>query len=52
MHRGYEYNLGYNDGYKTAQMQSEEVRRLLTGWRPFAYVCAGFLIGFVVRGFW
>jgi hypothetical protein len=52
MHRGYEYNRGYADGYKTAQMQSEEVRRLLAGWRPFAYMCVGFLAGFVAQVYW
>jgi len=46
------HNEGYELGYKTAQLQSEIVRRSLAGWRPFAYVCAGVLIGFVLRGFW
>ena len=46
------HNEGYELGYKTAQLQSEMVRKSLTGWRPFAYVCAGFLIGFVMRGLW
>jgi hypothetical protein len=43
---------GYALGYQTAQLQAEHVRQLLTGWRPFAYVCAGFLVGFVLRGYW
>ncbi len=47
-----EYNRGYEHGYGSAIYQSEQVRRLLTGWRPFAYVCVGFLAGFAARCLW
>lgn len=49
---GESWHRGFEKGYTLAQLESEQVRKSLTGWRPFAYVCSGFVAGYFVCWMW
>lgn len=44
----YDYNKGFDQGYRMAQMESERVRESLAAWRPLHYVCLGVLLGYLL----